>query len=316
MTVLNPNRFAVKHQRNVIQDDSFEEGDLAYAYVQMAPRGNPRYPNLPRQYQQLGDRNQPQPYASVEDMLYRDEQQAQERVQSMYDIPKTQGFAPQQAINPQLPETYDVPPNRGFAPQPAINLQIPETYAVPPNRGFAQQPPSNLQLPEKNDIPRVQQRSRPASPFEEQVEEPKKHQNLQPHGQEEKRCYSGINLENMDPEQLQLLVSQLEAMGVLDLPKDPVPTAEIEELYPELDVDDTYDTISDEEQPIYDDIAEPAPKPPYYVNVDEVQTSAATNEVTRKVGPPPPPRIRKRKKDEAIPRTKSVGQFVTIHGST
>lgn len=292
MTALTPSPSAEKHQRRILQDDSFED---AYAYVQMAPPKSPRHqPMLPREYQQLGDRNQAQPYASVED-IHRDEQQAQERMQNVYDVPRDQGFFQQPVINLQAPEAYDIPraQNQVLSPQPPVNLQVPGPY----------------------DIPRIQSRSRPSSPFEENIEisSSMKSQNLAPPEQEderENRRYSGINLENMDPEQLQLLVSQLEAMGVLGHPREP--TEEVEELYPELDVDDTYDTISDEEQPLYDDIAEPKPKP-LYVNIDKVHAVAAASElevdqVVVKVKPTPPPRPRK-KQAEPIPRTKSVGQF-------
>ena len=89
-------------------------------------------------------------------------------------------------------------------------------------------------------------------------------------------------------------------------------TEEVVELYPKLE-DHTYDTISDEEQPIYDDFMEPKPKP-LYMNLDEAcQAAAAASEVEQmpvKVKPPPPPRIHKMKQAEGIPRTKSVGQLI------
>ena len=298
MTALTPSHSAEKHRRKILQDDSFEDADGAYAYVQMAPPKSPRHqPMLPREYQQLGVRNQPQVYASVEDM-HKDEQHAQEQMQNVYDIPRDQEFSQQPTINLQAPGAYDIPRNQEFSPQPPNNLQVPGTY----------------------DIPRVQDRSRPASPFEENTEtrQPMKPQNLVPPGQEgerERRRHSGVDVENMDNEQLQLLVSQLEAMGVLGHIRDPKPepTEEVEELYPELDADDTYDTISDEEQPVYDDIAEPTPKP-LYVNIDETREAAAAasasevDQVAVKVKPPPPPRVHKRKRaTEAI---KSVGQLL------
>ena len=306
MTALTPRHSAEKHRRRVLQDDSLEDSDGAYAYVQMAPPKSPRHqPMLPREYQQLGVRNQPQLYASV-DNVHRDEQQVHERMQNVYDIiPRDQEFTHQPMINLQAPGTYDIPRNQGFPPQPPTNLQVPGTY----------------------DIPRVQDRSRPASPFEENVEtrQPMKPQNLVPPGQEderERRRYSGVDVENMDSEQLQLLVNQLEAMGVIEHTRDPKPepTEEVEELYPELDADDTYDTISDEEQPIYDDIAEPKPKP-LYVNIDEAHEAAAAaasasevGQVAVKVKPPPPPRIHKKKQAaEAIPGIKSVGLLIIIY---
>ena len=174
MTALTPSPSAEKHQRNILQDDSFEDADGAYAYVQMAPPKSPRHqPMLPREYQQLGYRNQPQPYASVED-IHRDEQQAQEQMQNVYDIPKDQGVFAQQPVI--TPETYDVPraQNQGSPPQPPVNLQVPGTY----------------------DIPRVQDRFRPASPFEE-IQFSMKSQNLVPPGQEdqrENRRYSVLTL--------------------------------------------------------------------------------------------------------------------------
>ena len=291
MTVLTPGASTEKHQRStVLQDDSFKDADEAYAYVQMAPPKSAMHqPMQPQEYQQLGDRNQPQQYASVDD-AHRNEQHANEKMQNVYDIPREQ-------------------------PTPMINLQVPQTYDIPRNQEFSPQPPNNLQIP-SYDTSKVQERSRPASPFEEKRQDMKP-KNLAPPGKEddrESRRYSGIDLENMDPEQLQLLVSQLEAMGALD-PRDPKPerTEEVVELYPELEGDDTYDTISDEEQPIYDDIVEPKPKP-LYVNLDEAhQAAAAASEVEQmpvKVKPPPPPRIHKMKQAEGIPRTKSVGQLI------
>jgi hypothetical protein len=294
MTALTPSGSTEKHQRStILQGDSFEDAE-AYAYVQMAPPKSPRHqPMLPREYQQLGDRNQPQPYASVDD-VHRNEQQADERLQNVYDIPREQ---PMPTINLQVPQAYDTPRNQGFSPHPPINLQV-SSY----------------------DTPKVQERSRPASPFEGNVEirQHMKPKNLVPPGKEEgrdSRRNSGMDLESMDPEQLQLLVSQLEAMGALGHHRDPKPepAEEVEELYPELEEDDTYDTISDEEQPIYDDIAEPKPKP-LYVNLDEAnQAAAAASEVEQmsvKIRPIPPPRIHKMKQAEGIPRTKSVGQLL------
>ena len=293
MTALTPSASTETHQRStVLQDDSFEDADGAYAYVQMAPPKSPRHqPMQPQEYQQLGDRNQPQTYTSVND-VHRNEQHANEKMQNVYDIPQEQ-------------------------PTPMINLQVPQTYDIPRIQEFSPQPPNNLQIP-SYDTPKVQERSRPASPFEKNMEKRQdmKPKNLAPPGKEddrENRRHSGIDLENMDPEQLQLLVCQLEAMGALG-PRDPKPepTEEVVDLYPELEEDDTYDTISDEEQPIYDDIAEPKPKP-LYVNLNEAhQAAAAPSEVEQmsvKVKPPPPPRIHKMKQAEGIPRTKSVGQF-------
>lgn len=273
MTALTPSGSAEKHRRKILQEDSIEDADGAYAYVQMAPPKSPMYqPMLPRLYQQLGDRNQLQPYASVDD-VHRNEWQGHEQVQNVYDIPKVQEFDRQ--------------------PIPVMNLQVPETY----------------------DSPRVRERSHPATPFEENVESMKL-QNLVPPNDRESRRHSGVDLENMDSEQLQLLVSQLQAMGVLGHSSDPKATGEVEELYPDLHPDDTYDTISDEEQPIYDDIAEPKPKP-LYVNIDEVHEAAAAlsevDQVAVKVKPTPPPRIHKMRKVEAIPRTKSVGLLIIVH---
>ena len=273
MTALTPSGSAEKHRRKILQEDSIEDADGAYAYVQMAPPKSPMHqPMLPRLYQQLGDRNQLQPYASVDD-VHRNEWQGHEQVQNVYDIPKVQEFDRQ--------------------PIPVMNLQVPETY----------------------DSPRVRERSHPATPFEENVESMKL-QNLVPPNDRESRRHSGVDLENMDSEQLQLLVSQLQAMGVLGHSSDPKATGEVEELYPDLHPDDTYDTISDEEQPIYDDIAEPKPKP-LYVNIDEAHEAAAAvsevDQVAVKVKPTPPPRIHKMRKVEAIPRTKSVGLLIIVH---
>ena len=273
MTALTPSGSAEKHRRKILQEDSIEDADGAYAYVQMAPPKSPMHqPMLPRLYQQLGDRNQLQPYASVDD-VHRNEWQGHEQVQNVYDIPKVQEF--------------------DWQPIPVMNLQVPETY----------------------DSPRVRERSHPATPFEENVESMKL-QNLVPPNDRESRRHSGVDLENMDSEQLQLLVSQLQAMGVLGHSSDPKATGEVEELYPDLHPDDTYDTISDEEQPIYDDIAEPKPKP-LYVNIDEAHEAAAAlsevDQVAVKVKPTPPPRIHKMRKVEAIPRTKSVGLLIIVH---
>ena len=273
MTALTPSGSAEKHRRKILQEDSIEDADGAYAYVQMAPPKSPMHqPMLPRLYQQLGDRNQPQTYASADD-VHRNEWQGHEQVQNVYDIPKVQEFDRQ--------------------PIPVMNLQVPETY----------------------DSPRVRERSHPATPFEENVESMKL-QNLVPPNDRESRRHSGVDLENMDSEQLQLLVSQLQAMGVLGHSSDPKATGEVEELYPDLHPDDTYDTISDEEQPIYDDIAEPKPKP-LYVNIDEAHEAAAAlsevDQIAVKVKPTPPPRIHKMRKVEAIPRTKSVGLLIIVH---
>lgn len=295
MTALTPSGSAEKHRRNILQEDSIEDADGAYAYVQMAPPKSPMHqPMLPRLYQQLRDRNQPQPYASVDD-VHRNEWQGHEQVQNVYDIPKVQEF--------------------GQQPTPVMNLQVPETYDFPKNRGVSPQPPTNLQVAGTYDVPRVRERSHPATPFEENVESMKL-QNLVPPNDRESRRHSGVDLENMDSEQLQLLVSQLQAMGVLGHSSDPKATGEVEELYPDLHPDDTYDTISDEEQPIYDDIAEPKPKP-LYVNIDEAHEAAAAlstvDQVAVKVKPTPPPRIHKMRKVEAIPRTKSVGLLIIVH---
>ena len=69
MTALTPSASIEKHQRSaVLQNDSFEDADGAYVYVQMAPPKSPVHqPMQPQEYQQFGDRNQPQPYASVDD---------------------------------------------------------------------------------------------------------------------------------------------------------------------------------------------------------------------------------------------------------
>ena len=299
MTALTPSGSAEEHRRKILQEDSIEDADGAYAYVQMAPPKSPMHqPMLPRLYQQLGDRNQPQPYASADD-VHRNERQGHEQVQNVYDnIPQGQGVAQQ--------------------PTPVINLQVHETYDIPKNRWVSPLPPTNLQVPEIYNVPRVQERSHPASPFETNEEiQHMKPQNLVPPGQEddrESRRHSGVDLEHMDSEQLQLLVSQLQAMGVLGHSSDPKATGEVEELYPDLHPDDTYDTISDEEQPIYDDIAEPKP---LYVNINEAhETAAAVSEVDQvavKVKPTPPPRIHKMRKVEAIPRTKSVGLLIIVH---
>lgn len=255
------------------------ENDGAYAYVQMAPPRSPRHFNMqPRMYQQLGAQNQPQPYASCEE-IQDAEEQAQEQRRVMYDVPQ----------------------NRRFDGQPPVTLNIP-TY----------------------DVPKSRDRSRPASPFEGMAENqqpghPDQRQSLLllP-GHENRRGsrrYSGVNIENMDSEQIQLLISQLEAMGVLGHPKGP--DQETEELYPEID--DTYDTISDEEERIYDDISNDSK--PEYVNLDEVQrqhleaTQEALKQTTKKVKPVPPPRICRNisggNEASAIPRTKSVGKLST-----
>ena len=55
------------------------------------------------------------------------------------------------------------------------------------------------------------------------------------------KCLS-VNVEDMDSEQIQLLISQLQSMGVQE-----TPAATVEELYPEYGSDDIYESIRDED---------------------------------------------------------------------
>ena len=256
----------------IIKDEKNLDVD-AYAYVQMAPPSDPRPKNRPHVYQQLRDQNQPQSYASYED-IHSD---------------RAQGKRAEE----QAPNVYDVPKNQGFG---ALHLQIP-IY----------------------DAPRIKRRSHVAYDVEEEQIQETRHQHqqnlLQPPRERDKQGGQrplSFNLENMDTGQIQLLIGQLEAMGILH-PNNPAPPTEVEELYPELD--DTYDTISDEEERVYDDISDPKP---LYVNVDEVQIPAATDQTSKKVKPVPPPRVRKKQVEvdepatPPIPRTKSIGEIIII----
>ena len=246
--------------------DNFEVD--AYAYVQMAPPNNQPIPvNQPRVYQQLVDRNKPQAYASYEEIHGAN--------------------IHEQQAKQEVQNAYDVPKNRGFEMQPSIAPQIP-----------------------KYDIPRIRKKACAARDMPMP-----KHQEQQPNqllppgsgsGDQPDSRRSSFNVENMDSEQIQLLISQLQEMGVVPVPKDPVSTAQDEDLYPE--VDDMYDTISDEEERIYDDISDPKPGH-MYVNLAEVQatyTAKGAVQSSNKVKPTVPPRTHRRGAS-AIPRTKSIG---------
>lgn len=101
--------------------------------------------------------------------------------------------------------------------------------------------------------------------------------------------------------------SQLTTMGVLGGPR-----AEVQELYPELslDVEHTYEAMSDEGECIYDDVSE---LQTLYVNISEVQE---TRQTQKKAKPVPPPRTKKsvsKLETAATPKTNSFGGYSTCH---
>ena len=248
----------------------------AYAYVQMAPPAHRPGPMLPpgaprasRVYQHLGDQNKLQPYVQIQGEEFQ-EQLAQDKTQNVYDIPK----------------------NQGFNKQPQEILHIPPTY----------------------DIPRIRSKSRCASPFKEVAEEeqPSNVQEEQPSllmppgggkkGAGENRL--SVNVEDMDSEQIQLLISQLQSMGVLEQP-----AATVEELYPECGSDDTYESISDEDDHLYDDVSDVAEPKPLYVNIDQIGEVEPEATQPRKKKPTPPPRVRRTDKAKFEEQRKgSVGE--------
>ena len=265
----------VENPRRYIEES---ESDVdAYAYVQMAPPAHnpmmpparPRAPLL--EYQQLGAQNKLQPYVQIHGEGFK-EQPAQDMPSNMYDSPKKQG------------------PDRLLP----INLQI-------------------------YDNARLRNRLRGPSPFRDMAEEQQpaaaEKQHLLPPGGAGSGDRGGgerpssVNIQDMDAEQLQLLISQLQSMGVLGQP-----TTQAEEHYSEDEPDDgTYERISDDEGHIYDDLSDPKP---LYVNIDQVgEAKPEAIQAPMKKKPMPPPKVHWKNKPKSeglgvqgIPKNRSVGE--------
>lgn len=209
----------------------------------------------------------------------------------------------QQLGDQNRPQLYDTP-SEALHEQHGQG-QTRKVYDLSMNKEPDRQLPKNLQRP-AYDVPKIRHA---AAQFEAEQHPKTAEGNLpnvhpRPQHQHRERPPS-FNVQDLDREQIQILISQLQGMGVLSHPKHPLPTAEVEELYPELHADDTYDTISDEEERVYDDVSEPKH---LYVNVPQARESS---QAKKKFGPPPPSKIQKEvyKHDAvAIPRTKSVGE--------
>lgn len=211
----------------------------------------------------------------------------------------------QQLGDQNLPQLYDAPNEALHEQHGQEQTQKVYDLSIAKNQESDRQPLKNLQHP-AYDVSKI----RPAAAHFEEEQHPETAEGnlpnvqLRPQDHHKERPPS-FNVQDLDQEQIQILISQLEGMGVLSRPKHPFPTTEIEELYPELHADETYDTISDGEERVYDDVSEPKH---LYVNVPEVQESS---QAKKKVGPPPPPKILKEVHKHhavAIPRTKSVGE--------
>lgn len=168
-----------------------------------------------------------------------------------------------------IPNLYDVPNNQGFGIHSAIN----PSYDRPPPRSKSRAASPFITSGEK-------QPSRRESTNPDQLPVPGDCENMfadqYPH-----------RVKDMDSKQIQLLVSQFESMGAVDCSTEEI-----------ADQDDVYETLSDEEDTLYDDINAPNP---LYMNVDNLPNSASAQDIhhpQQKARPIPHPRICKKQVTE------------------